>query len=260
VFFFLFLSMPRDSSVSMKTCYELYYWPSIQGRGEFVRLAFEEAGVPYVDVARLPAKRGGGVPAMTKLLESDALGLVPFAPPFLKVGSLLLGHTANILQYLGPRHGLVPDDEVSRLHAHQLQLSVTDFVAEIHDTHHPISVGLYYEDQKREAKKRASYFVKERLPLFLNYFERALVQNGGERFIGSAISYVDLSLFQVLVGLRYAFPKAMARVEKSTPKLVALADSVAARPRIAAYLASNRRLPFSEEDVFRHYPELDAKP
>lgn len=243
----------------MKTRYELYYWPGIQGRGEFIRLVFEEAGVPYVDVARLPAEQGGGVRPMMKLLEDDTHGLVPFAPPFLKVGALLIGHTANVLLYLGPRLGLVPDDETSRLHAHQLQLSVTDFVAEIHDTHHPIAVGLYYDEQKPAAKKRAAYFVKERLPTFLGYFERALVQNGGAGFIGSALSYVDLSLFQVIVGLRYAFPKAMARAEESTPNLSALAEAVATRPRIAAYLASERRLPFSEEDIFRHYPELDAK-
>ncbi|MDI3289596.1 glutathione S-transferase [Polyangium sp. 15x6] len=243
----------------MKARYELYYWPSIQGRGEFVRLAFEEAGVPYVDVARLPAKKGGGVRAMMKLLEGGGRGLVPFAPPFLEVGDFLLGHTANILLYLGPRLGLVPDDEESRLHAHQLELSVTDFVAEIHDTHHPIASSLYYEDQKTAAKKRASLFRKERLPRFLGYFEQALARNGGAHLVGSTLSYVDLSMFQVIEGLRYAFPNAMARAERSTPKLAALAGAVAARPRIAAYLASPRRLPFCEEDIFRHYPELDAK-
>ncbi|MDC0744603.1 glutathione S-transferase [Polyangium mundeleinium] len=243
----------------MKARYELYYWPSIQGRGEFVRLAFEEAGVSYVDVARLPVKQGGGVRAMMKLLEGAGPTLAPFAPPFLKVGDVLLGHTANILLYLGPRLGLVPDDEASRLSAHQLQLSVTDFVAEIHDTHHPIASSLYYEDQRSAAKKRAALFRKERLPKFLGYFEQALARSGGAHFVGASISYVDLSIFQVIEGLRYAFPNAMARAERHTPRLTELAGAVATRPRIAAYLASRRRLPWSEEDIFRHYPELDAK-
>lgn len=240
--------------------YEFYYWPGIQGRGEFVRLAFEEAGAPYIDVVRLPRAEGGGVHAMQAFLDGERGGLAPFAPPFLRVGDLVLGQTAAILQYLGPRLGLVPDDDVSRLHAHQLQLTIADLVDEAHDTHHPIGTNLYYEDQKREAKLRARSFVGARMPKLLGYFERALGRDdasGGRYLFGSHLSYVDLSLFQIVAGLRYAFPSAMARLEPTIPRIVAVHDQIAARPRIAAYLASPRRLPFNEEGIFRRYPELD---
>jgi glutathione S-transferase len=236
--------------------YELYYWPGIPGRGEFVRLALEEAAAPYLDVARLPKSRGGGVATMMKALRS-AGPLEPFAPPFLKSGELVIGQTANILLYLGPRHGLVPVDEASRLKANQIQLTVADLVAEAHDAHHPIASSLYYEDQKREANKRAAIFVSERIPKFLLWFERVLDASGGTHFVGSAVSYVDLSVFQLVLGLEYAFPKAMARMAKRIPRLRALVANVAQRPRIAAYLASERRVAFNEDGIFRHYPALD---
>jgi glutathione S-transferase len=233
--------------------YELYYWPLIQGRGEFVRLALEEAGAAYVDVARTP----GGVQRMMKLLAGAGARPAPFAPPFLRSGSVVLAHTANILLYLGARHALAPKGEVGRLAAHQLQLTVTDFLAEVHDVHHPISVGLYYEDQKREAKQRAQGFVAERLPRFLGYFEDVLAKNGGRFTLGPRFTYVDLSMFQILAGLDYAFPRAMRHMKRRVRRLRALHDRVAARPRVAAYLASARRIAFNEDGVFRHYPELD---
>jgi glutathione S-transferase len=237
--------------------YELYYWPSIQGRGEFVRLALEEAGADYVDVARRPGK-GGGVPAMVKLLEGTRVQQPPFAPPFLKAGDLIIGQTANILLYLGPRHGLAPRREGARLWTNQLQLTISDFVAEVHDTHHPIAAGLYYEDQRPAAKRRAADFLKSRAPKFLLYLERVLEHSGGPYLLGRTLTYADLSLFQVVDGLRYAFPKAMRRLEKKVPRVVALHDRVAARPRIAAYLRSGRRITFNQSGIFRHYPELDA--
>lgn len=234
--------------------YELYYWPSIQGRGEFVRLALEEAGAPYTDVARTPS----GMDAMMRLLDSKKVDHPPFAPPFLKAGKLLIGQTANILLYLGARHGLAPAAEPGRLWANQLQLTIVDLVQEVHDTHHPVASGLYYKDQKPEAKRRAEDFLDSRVPKFLGYFENVLVRNHGrDRLIGTRITYPDLSLFQIVEGLRYAFPRAMARAEKKYPRVVALHDAVAARPRIAAYLASDRRIPFNEDGIFRHYPELD---
>lgn len=239
--------------------YELYYWPGIQGRGEFVRLAFEEAGVAYVDAARLPEKDGGGVRALTALMKPTRGGPPPFAPPFLKVGKLVVAQTANILGYLGPRLGLVGKSEAARLVAHQLQLTVADLVAEVHDLHHPIATSLYYADQKAEAKRRAGPFVAERLPKFLGYFE-AILQTKPVRAnfaVGRSLSYVDLSLFQVMVGLRYALPRAMRVMERKVPRLVRLRDAVQERPRLAAYLASERRLPFNENGIFRHYPELD---
>jgi glutathione S-transferase len=238
--------------------YELYYWPTIQGRGEFVRLLLEEAGAPYLDVARLPISADGGVPAMIKLMRGH--GLLPLAPPFLKHGDLVLAQTANILLYLAPRHGLLPADEKSRFAANQLQLTIADLVAEVHDTHHPIASSLHYEDQKPEALRRSADFVGKRLPKFVDYFERALQNNGGINLVGATLSYVDLSMFQVLSGLGYAFPRAMARVAPAIPGLVALRDRVALRPRIAAYLGSSRRLQFNETGIFRRYPELDIEP
>ena len=96
----------------------------------------------------------------------------------------------------------------------------------------------------------------------LGYFEEVLRHNpaGDKHLVGARLSYPDLSLFQMVAGLRYAFPRAMARLERRIPRVVALHDRVAARPRIAAYLASERRIPFNEEGIFRHYPELDAAP
>lgn len=232
--------------------YELYYWPSIQGRGEFVRLALEEAGADYLDVAR---RR---LPAMMRMLADRKTLHPPYAPPFLKAGKLVIGHTANILQYLGPRLGLVPKSEAMRLWAHQLQLSVTDFAAEIHDTHHPVGNAFYYEEQKREAKRCAAQFRARRLPKFLGYFEDVLDRNGGRRMLGGRLSYVDLSMFQVIAGLNYAFPRAMARSRRKYPLLVDLHRRVSERPRIAAYLASGRRIAFNEHGMFRHYPELDG--
>ncbi len=232
--------------------YELYYWPGIQGRGEFVRLALEEAGARYADVAR----EKGGVSALMEFLDGEAHP--PFAPPFLKSGKRLIGQTANILLYLGARHDLAPAAEAGRLWTHQLQLTIADFVDEIHDTHHPIAGGLYYEDQRKEAKRRAADFIDNRAPKYLGYFEQVIEGNDGRHLVGRRCTYVDLSLFQVVEGLRYAFPRMMARLEKTHPRVVALRDAVAKRPRIAAYLASDRRIPFNQEGIFRHYRELDG--
>jgi glutathione S-transferase len=239
--------------------YELYYWPSIQGRGEFVRLALEEGGARYVDVAREPEPSGGGVPALMNVLETPSLRRPPYAPPILKAGDLYIAQTANILAYLGPKLKLVPRDEASRLWAHQLQLTIVDLVDEAHDTHHPIAGSLYYRQQKAPARRRAAHFRQERVPKYLGYFERVLNANRGGRghAVGNAASYVDLSLFQVVAGRRYAFPKARRRAERSCPRLIALCERVARRPGIAAYLASSRRIPFNEQGIFRHYPELD---
>ena len=235
--------------------YELFYWASIQGRGEFVRLALEEADVRYIDVARTE----GDEERMLALQDEDDLACPPFAPPFLKIGNRLIGQTANILLFLGERHGLAPKPETGRLWTHQLQLTLADLVVEAHDTHHPIAANLYYEDQRREAKQRAADFVATRMPKYLRYFERVLANNskGPTHLVGARLTYADLSLFQVVAGLRYAFPKAMTRTARRYPHVMALHERVAARPRIAAYLASERRLPFNEQDIFRHYPELD---
>ena len=242
--------------------YELFYWPGIQGRGEFVRLTLEEAGADYVDVARERGP-GKGVKALTTMLEGGAAPLTPFAPPFLRDGEIIVSHVANILLYLSPKLGLAPKAERERLFAHGLKLTITDFISEVHDTHHPISTDLYYEDQKAEAKARAAAFLQHRVPKYLGYFERAIAGNpaGPKYAVGGALTTVDLSLFQVWAGLAYAFPRAFAPAEKLYPRLAELAQAVAARPRVAAYLASERRIPFNELGVFRRYPELDeARP
>ena len=232
--------------------YELYYWPSIQGRGEYVRLALEDVGADYDDVAR----GARGMAAMMKMMEAGK-GTPPFAPPFLKAGKLVIGQTANILLYLGSRHGLAPKPEAGRLWVHQLQLTVADFVLEVHDTHHPLGPSLYYEDQKAPAKKRTEEFWNERVPKYLGYFERLLESGGGAYVTGRRLTYVDLSLFQIVEGLRYAFPKRMKAYERNAPGLVDLRNRIAARPNIKAYLASPRRIAFNEDGIFRRYKALD---
>lgn len=252
-----------EAALSARPGYELFYWPGIQGRGEFVRLAFEDAGVPYDDVARRPEREGGGVRAIERLLAETGPWLTPLGPPVLRHGDVLVAHTAAILQYVAPRLRLVPRDEASRRRAHQVQLTLADLVAEVHETHHPIAVALYYEDQKREAIRSAEQFIRSRIPMYLGYLDGALDSSpGGEGrwLVGPRCSYADLSAFQVVAGLRYAFPRAMRRHERRFPRLGRLHDAVAARPGIAAYLASDRRLPFNEHGIFRHYPELDAEP
>ena len=231
--------------------YELYYWPQIQGRGEFIRLALEEAGADYVDVARAL-----GMDKLTRLLRNG--DRPPFAPPFLKAGKLLLAQTAMILFFLGGRHGLAPKDEVGRFWVHQCQLTLLDFLVEIHDTHHPIASGLYYKDQKPEALRRAADFRASRLPKYLGYFEKLLTNHPRGGLAGAKLCYADLSLFQTVEGLVYAFPQTMSRARPRYPRLNALHDRVAARTRIKAYLASSRRIRFNEQGIFRHYPELDG--
>lgn len=239
--------------------YELYYWDGLQGRGEFVRLALEDAGVKYVDVARESKEDGYGMDAMIELMNSRTEPHIPFAPPFLKDGELIVPHVANILLYLGPRLDLAPKEEGPRHVAHGLQLTIADVVAEVHDTHHPLATDLYYEDQKDAAKMRARNFIEKRVPKFFGYFERVLAQNphGDTQMIGDAITYVDLSMFQLVEGLHYAFPRAMRTFAKHYPRVSALRDAVLARPNIAAYVNSERRIPFNGSGIFRHYPELD---
>jgi glutathione S-transferase len=237
--------------------YELYYWPSIQGRGEFVRLSLEEAGVSYVDVAR-KAGAGVGEARIMKVLTGRGVGRPPFAPPFLKAGPLLIGQTANILMYLGERHGLAPRSTAGKLWINGLQLTIADLVAEVHNTHHPVASSLYYKDQKKEARRYAADFLKNRVPKFLGYFEKVLSHTTRGRYLlGAKVTYVDLSLFQVVAGLSYAFPHAMVKAARSHRRLFSLHAAVQERPQIAAYLASPRRIPFNEDGIFRHYPELD---
>lgn len=240
--------------------YEFFYWPTIQGRGEFVRLVFEEAGLPYDDVARRPESEGAGVSALMRILEDDVVGTPPFAPPILRRGTLRIAQTALICRYVAGQSGLAPTGEEDRLHADQLMLTIMDRVLEAHDTHHPISGLLYYEEQRKEAMRRAPIFIKERLPKALRYFERVLAANstGKEQvLVGNKLTYVDLALFQLIAGLAYAFPRSLKALTPDVPRVMALSEMVSTRPQIAEYLASSRRLPFNVQGIFRHYPELD---
>jgi glutathione S-transferase len=195
--------------------------------------------------------------AMMRMMEARS-GTPPFAPPFLRAGKLVIGQTANILLYLGSRHGLAPKTEAGKLWVHQLQLTLADLVLEAHDTHHPLGPSLYYEDQRAPAKRRSEEFWKERVPKYLGYFEGILKSNGGAYVTGRRLTYVDLSLFQIVEGLRYAFPKRMKSFEPEIPGLIGLHERVAARSNIKAYLASDRRIAFNEDGIFRRYKELDS--
>ncbi len=254
------MSRAAGASSAAAGRYELYYWPGLPGRGEFVRLALEDSDAPYDDIGRLPEKRGGGSAAVQAALDVAGGPHPAFAPPLLHAGRLWIAQTANILLYLGGRHGLAPRDAAGRHWVHQLQLTIADLVAEVHDTHHPVAAGAYYEDQKGPAKRRAKDFREERLPKFLDYFEQVLARNAarGPGLHGASITYADLSLAHVVDGLRYAFPKATARALADTPRVAALRELAFSRPRLKRYLASSRRQPFNATGIFRHYPELDG--
>ncbi|KAF9877843.1 putative glutathione s-transferase [Colletotrichum karsti] len=245
--------------------YELIYWPGLPGRGEHIRLALEEAGAEYTDTAH---KEDGIKEVLAQIDDKnigDELNPPPLAPPILKHGDLLLSQTPNILQYLGPRIGLAPkpeDDEDAIYRINGLALTALDGLSnEAHDTHHPVATGLYYEDQKEESKRKAKDYIENRLPKFFGYFERVLkgkASGDGPWLYGGSLSYADLVLFQCLDGLKFAFPNALKRLEGSGEykSLFELYDAVKERPKIKAYLASERRQKY-KDGIYRHYPELD---
>jgi glutathione S-transferase len=237
--------------------YKLWYWPTIQGRGEFVRLALEGAEIEYQDCARDVGEDG----LMADL--NDRTGRTPFAPPYLELpgsesGALVIAQVANILMYLGERHGLAPSNMADRLWLNQLQLTIADLVAEVHNVHHPVAMMDYYDDQKPEAARAAKQFREDRITKFLGHFEDAAQANPGDWLIDHKWTYADTSLFQVIEGLRYMFPERMRTLEPDYPNLVRIHGQVATLPGIKAYLKSDRRLAFNTDGIFRYYPELDA--
>lgn len=242
----------------MSEVYDLWYWPSIQGRGEFVRLFMAAAGIEWRDRAR-----DEGAEALVADMEQRAeQGFAPYAPPYVVAkddgDELAIAQVAHILAWLTDRHDIGSGDMATDLHLIQLQLTITDIVAEVHDVHHPIASGLYYDDQKEAASRAAKAFREERIPKYFDHFEQALGVNDGPFMRGERWSQVDTSLFQLVEGLRYAFPKRMEAVESDHPRIVSCRDAVADIGGVAGYLASDRRIAFNEDGIFRHYSELDA--
>lgn len=231
----------------------LYYWPHIPGRGELVRLVLEAAGVEYVDIAR-----SEGTSVVLEAVQGGLGGVPARAVPILVDGEQVLSQTPVICTYLAETYGLAPEPE-HRWDALALLLTVADLVTEAHDVHHPISGRLFYEDQQPEARRAAEVFVSERLPGFLDHLERVRRANPqSDWMLGDRLCQVDLAVEQLLRGLEHAFPAAMAVAP--IPELRALAERVATLPRIAAYRASERCIPFNRDGLFRAYPELDVQP
>lgn len=252
--------------------YELLYHPSIPGRGEFIRLCFEATGVAYTDIANEKPNGYDEVQNICKPNNNDTTNPPIFAPPALRVpgagpnGSpLLISQTPNILMYLAERLGLAPEDEAGTYHVYQLAFTALDLNNEVHDTHHPLAVEKYYEEQKDAALEKARDVREKRLPKFLAYFEACLGFNkekgGGEgRFlVGSRLTFADLVVWQVIDGLRFAFPKEMeARAGEYPDLLKGFYEGIKQEGGLKEYLKSERRLPYSQ-GIFRYYPELDRQ-
>ncbi|KAF1816408.1 glutathione S-transferase protein-like protein [Eremomyces bilateralis CBS 781.70] len=261
-----------SSGSSHTPIYHLIYWPDIPGRGEFVRLAFEAAGTAYLDVSN--ASSAGVKPVLSLISDKhvgDDVGNPPiFAPPALKIvdgkgegKDLLIHQTPNILAYLGERLGLIGEEEGDKYHVSQVALTALDLCDECHDTHHPVSVVKYYAEQKEEALKKAEDFRASRIPKFFGYFERVLKSNEseakGKYLVGSKLTYADTTVWQVVNGVSYAFPKEVEARKKDYPLLFeTFYPGIQEEKGIKQYLASDRRLSYSD-GIFRHYPELDQQ-
>ncbi len=240
----------------LKRTYRLYYWPMLPGRGEFIRLIFEDAGADYIDVGRLPEDEGGGISALRKKIDNPHRGFESFALPLLEYDDYLIAQLPNICLFLANEFNMIPGGN-HYFRANQLMLTICDIIDEIHNTHHPLSISMYYENQQEAAKKNALSFTTERLPKWLQYLEKTLIGNGEKHLAGTQISYVDIALFQLIRGLDYAFPNHMQRYLPQIPKLIALKDRVGERPGICSYLSSERCIDFNNDGIFRAYPELD---
>lgn len=255
----------RVLSPDQESPYELLYWPTVPGRGEHVRLAFEAANVPYNDISNDEDDIKLLLSHTSDKNYGDSINPPPFAPPLLRHGDLLISQTSNILLYLASKLDLVPSQEEDPngiYFINALALTALDGLSnEAHDTHHPIDISLYYEDQKEEAKRRATNYTRTRLPKFLGYFERVLsgeAIQGGKWLYGGRLTYADLVLFQTVDGVTHAFPKAVGKLKKGGEynKVFALVDQVRGLENIKSYLESGRRKPYGQ-GIYRYYEELD---
>lgn len=211
---------------------------------------------------------------MTSLIDPSSTGTdgnpPPFAPPALRIPGegpdgkpLLIYQTPSILSYLGDKLDLAGSNEAEKSWILSHTLTALDLNNEAHDTHHPIAVAKYYEEQKEESLKKSTDFREARIPKFLGYFERVLKgneeQGKGKYLVGSKLSFADTTLWHVLSGLLFAFPKEMeARKAEFELLFGTFYNSVKEASGVKEYLASGKRKPFSM-GVFRHYPELDRQ-
>lgn len=234
--------------------YQLWYWPDIPGRGEFIRLPMEAAGIAYSEPARTAADGLAAVAAYLETLDQQPA----FAVPLLDTGSEQIAQTPNILAFLGEEHGIGPAGAAQRRYLNQLQIDMADFAEEMHSTHHPVSAYLYYEDQKAEAARVAEAFRTDRVGKYLAHFERAARTSDGDWLVGDEWSCGDTSMAQLLDGLCYAFPRRMAILAPEFRKLQTIRRKISALAGIVSYRQSSRWQAFNQEGLLRHYPEHDA--
>nr|ACM44934.1 sigma-class glutathione S-transferase [Laternula elliptica] len=215
----------------------LYYWPGFKGRAEFVRLVFEEAGIPYLE-----SNQG----VADSIIKGEIGGYPVMMPPVVAKGDFRLGQTQMICQYLAGKYGLAPKGEEDKIHAEQVCASMYDYLTEGYGAFHGAKPGVKYADQKEEAQRYIDRVVQQRLPRYLKHFETVLAANtAGTGFLfGDSISHADLALFHIMNATEFQFPEVYKSADY-IPLLKAHRDRIASRPNIVAYTQSERCKPFS---------------
>ncbi|KAK4058824.1 hypothetical protein OIO90_000270 [Microbotryomycetes sp. JL221] len=254
-----------------KPDFEVVYHAGIPGRAEFVRLMFEATGVTYRDA---PQEDGQDciIPYVTGNFADHDKNPLPFAVPVLRHNDVVISQVPNIVLYLSSR--LPPIDldgestntaqtpaplhDLSTFHWLEQLMTILDMNNEVHETHHPIDIRLYYEDQKAEAQKRAQAFREARIPKFLGNFENNIKKHTSG-FLNEKVSPADLALFHMVEGILFAFPERINQVKSEFPHVFKLRDTIKSSRRIQAYINSGRRIPFNNYGIFRHYTELDGE-
>jgi len=233
-----------------KDMWQILYWPAKDadgkvaagaGRAEYLRVLFEEAGVPYQDVT-------AGLRAFF-WQNLEAQPYPALAPPAIRKNNFILGQTAVCAKRLAMEFGFYPTDEDDAAHAEQIVTTVHEYIAEGRSAFHPVKNTMSYHDQKEEAKPYIAAFKADRLPRYMTNFERFLKANrgGGGFFVGDSLSYVDLQVMVMLQVTRSQFPDAWEALDAKLLK-----DHLAqmeARPRIKAYLLSDRKQPFAGDSM-----------